>query len=128
MLNVTPATYYTTMIVDDSPFMRNMLRTMLEANGCKVVAEANDGDEAIIEYSKKRPLIIFMDILMPNKSGIDATKQILSIDKNAKVVMCSSLGHLDLIKAALETGARDVVMKPYNINQLQEVLRRIMQF
>ena len=128
MHNMSLARDYKTMIVDDSPFMMNMLRTMLEANGCKIVAEAIDGDEAVIKYSEKHPLIVFMDILMPNTSGIDATKQILSIDKNAKVVMCSSLGHEDLIKAALESGARDVLFKPYKINQLQEVLRRIMQF
>jgi two-component system chemotaxis response regulator CheY len=118
----------TVLIVDDSPFMRNMLRTMLEKLGFNVVAEAADGDEAIIEYSKKHPLIIFMDILMPRKSGIDATKEILSSNKNAKVVMCSSLGHVALIEAALESGARDVIFKPYKIDQLQEVLRKIMQF
>lgn len=128
MLTVCPDTYYTIMIVDDSPFMRNMLRTMLEANGCKVVAEATDGDEAIIKYSEEYPLIVFMDIIMPHKSGIEATKQILSVNKNAKVVMCSSLGHEDLINAALETGAIDVVFKPYNNNQIQEVLERIIQF
>jgi two-component system chemotaxis response regulator CheY len=128
MLNKSPATDYTTMIVDDSIFMRNMLRQMLEANGCKVVAEAIDGNEAIIKYSEKRPLMVFMDILMPNKSGIDATIEILTINRNAKVVMCSSLGHEDLIKAALDSGARDVVFKPYKITQIQEVLQRIMQF
>jgi two-component system chemotaxis response regulator CheY len=128
MLITSSASGYTTMIVDDSPFMRTMLRTVLEANGCEVVAEAADGDEAIIEYSEKLPLLIFMDILMPKKSGIEATRHILSMDKNAKVVMCSSLGHEDLIKAALDTGARDVVFKPYKADQIKEVLRRIVQF
>lgn len=118
----------TVMIVDDSAFMRNILRTMLEANGCTVVAEETDGREAVVTYAKLRPDMVFMDIIMPNKSGIDATKEILSFDKNAKVVMCSSLGHEDLIKAALDTGARDVVFKPYKVNQLQEVLQRIRQY
>jgi len=116
------------MIVDDSLFMRKMLRTIVESSGYIVVAEAADGDEAIAVFAEKRPMIIFMDILMPTISGSDATKKILSMDKNAKVVMCSSLGHQELIKAALDSGARDVVFKPYKIHQLQEVLQRVMQF
>jgi len=128
-MHVIPQDKYTTvMIVDDSVFMRDMLGTMLGLKGFKVVAEAADGDEAVVKYLELRPQITFMDILMPNKSGIDATNEIISIDRNAKVVMCSSLGHEDLIKAALESGARDVLFKPYKDLQLQEVLQRVMQF
>jgi two-component system, chemotaxis family, chemotaxis protein CheY len=116
------------MIVDDSLFMRNMLRTMLETSGYTVIAEAVDGIEALAKYQELRPRLTFMDITMPLKSGIEATKEILALDKNAKVVMCSSIGHEDLIRAALETGARDVVFKPYKNEQLHEVLQRIMQY
>jgi two-component system, chemotaxis family, chemotaxis protein CheY len=118
----------TVMIVDDSLFMRDMLHTMLEVNGYTVLAEVSNGEEAIARYQDLRPMVTFMDVLMPRISGVDATKQILAIDKTAKVVMCSSLGHEDLIKAALESGARDVLFKPYKNDQLQEVMRRILQF
>lgn len=119
----TPPRLYKTLIVDDSPFMRKMLRTMLEANGCDVVAEATDGDEAIAEFARTRPDMVFMDIIMPNKSGIEATKGILSIDEQARVIMCSSIGHEDLIKAAMESGAKAVVFKPYKVSQIQEVMQ-----
>ena len=118
---------YTVMIVDDSPFMRNMLHTMLDVSGYIVLAEADNGEDAVAKYLKLRPMITLMDVLLPHKSGISAAKQILEIDKNAKVVMCSSLGHEDLINAALESGAKEVTSKPYKLNQLQEVLQRIMQ-
>ena len=118
----------TIMIVDDSVFMRNMLHTMLDVSGYNIVAEANDGSDAVLKSKELSPEIIFMDVLMPIKNGIDATKEILAFDKNVKIVMCSSLGHEDLIKVALETGARDVVLKPYKNDQLQEVLHRIKQY
>jgi len=113
------------MIVDDSPFMRKLLKTILEANGCKVVAEAVDGDEAIIEYSQKRPSIIFMDLVMPNISGVEATKRILSVEKNAKIVMCSTMGHQDLVDIALNSGAMAVLMKPYRVNQVKDIVQRL---
>jgi two-component system chemotaxis response regulator CheY len=116
------------LIVDDSPFMINMLHTMLDVSGCIVIAEANDAEDAVAKYLKYRPTITFMDVLLPHKSGIDATKQILSIDENAKVVMCSSLGHEDLVNAALESGAREIMSKPYKVNRLQEVIQIIMHF
>ena len=115
----------TVMIVDDSPFMRQMLRKMLEMSGYEVVAEAENGVEAVSMYSKLCPDITFMDMLMPVKSGIDATKEILLLDKSAKIVMCSSLGTEELIKAALESGARDVALKPYKVQELSEVLQRV---
>src|ERR1035437_3224484 len=128
-MHTTPQDKYcTVMIVDDSLFMRNMLHSMLELNGYVVLAEAHSGEDAVAKYFELRPMITIMDVLMPSISGIDATKQILSIDKNAKIVMCSSLGHEDLIKAALDSGAREVLFKPYKNDQIQEVMHRIMLY
>jgi len=118
----------TVLIVDDSPFMINMLHTMLDVSGCIVLAEASDADEAVAKYLKYRPMITFMDVLLPHKSGIEATKQILSIDEYAKVVMCSSICQEDLVNAAIESGAKEIMSKPYKINRLQEVIQLIMHF
>jgi two-component system chemotaxis response regulator CheY len=117
----------TVMIVDDLPFMRNILHTMLEVNGYIVVAEAENGFEAITRYRDLKPKIIFMDVIMPIKSGIDATKEILSIDNEAIIVICSSLGDDELVKTAIESGARDVIVKPYKIDRLIDVLQRLNQ-
>ena len=113
------------MIVDDSVFMRNVLGTMLAMKGYTVVAEADDGAEAVEQYLALRPRIVFMDVLMPRKTGKDAAREILSVDSDAKVVMCSSLGHDELVKAALESGVSEVLFKPYRDSHLDEVLQRI---
>jgi len=101
---------------------------MLDVSGCIVLAEASDADEAVAKYLKYRPMITFMDVLLPHKSGIEATKQILSIDEYAKVVMCSSICQEDLVNAAIESGAKEIMSKPYKINRLQEVIQLIMHF
>jgi len=124
----SPDSDNTVMIVDDSPFMRKMLRSLLELHGFRVVAEAENGMEAVGFYSEFRPYVTFMDIMMPVKSGVDATSEILSINPKAKIVLCSSLGHEDTIKSALDSGARDVVFKPYTVEQLKQVFKRLDQF
>jgi two-component system chemotaxis response regulator CheY len=118
----------TVMIVDDSHFMRETLRVMLEASGYRVIAEARDGVEAVQKYSELSPQITIMDVMMPNKGGIDATRDIVALDKNAMILLSSTLGFEDLIKSALEAGAVDVIFKPYKIDEIHAVIDKVMQF
>src|SRR5512138_230642 len=103
----------TVLIVDDELFFRKLLGTMLTEKGFSVVAEAADGVEALEKYSLHRPELIIIDIYMPKKNGFDATKDILSMNPKAKVVICSGLGYDEDVKAALAIGARDVILKPF---------------
>ena len=118
---------YTIMIVDDDPLMRYIMRMIIEESGYIVVAEAGNGVEAVVKYSEVRPHIILMDVCMPSKNGIDATKDIVSFDKNAKVVICSTLGRQELVKVAQDVGALDVISKPFEIGHLKNVIHRVMQ-
>ena len=114
------------MIVDDVPFIREILRRMLETSGYTVVAEAADGDEAVAKYSALLPQVTLMDISLPRKNGVDATKDILSLDKNAKVIMVSAL-HSDAInKATLESGARGYISKPFTTLNVQSVVHQVL--
>ena len=117
----------TVMIVDDSHFMREILRSMLEASGYTVIAEACDGIEAVEKYSEIHPQITVMDIMMPNKDGIDAARDIVSFDKNAKIVLSSTLGFAAMNKSALAAGAMGVISKPYKIDEIQMVFNRVKQ-
>ena len=117
----------TVMIVDDSHFMRETLRSILEVNGYTVIAEASDGIEAVRKYTELKPQITIMDIMMPNKGGIEATEEILSFDKSAIILMSSTLGYEELIQSALKSGAMDVIFKPYKLNEIQEVIDKVMQ-
>ncbi len=124
---ISRETAHTIMIVDDDPLMRDIVRKVLERSGYTIVAEAVDGNEAVAKYVELRPKVTLMDVCMPKKSGIDATKDIVTHDKDAKVVMCSAIDHRALAKVAREAGASDVIFKPYTINHLRNVIHRVMQ-
>jgi two-component system chemotaxis response regulator CheY len=101
------------MIVDDSEVARMLLRDILEAGGYEVIAEAADGVEAVERYVELRPSVTIMDLQMPNKDGIEATRDILAFDRKAKVLMCSSIDAEGLLLAVVEAGACGVVFKPF---------------
>ena len=102
----------TVMIVDDELFFREVFRDLLMKEGFTVVAEATNGIEAVEKYQKHFPKITIMDIYMPGKNGIDATREIVSFDKNAKVLICSTIGYDEDVNAAINVGALDVIYKP----------------
>lgn len=119
------ASQKTVMIVDDEVFFRRILREMLEKEGFSVAAEAVDGAEAVKCFKECRPAVVVMDIYMPNKSGMDATKEILLIDGNAKVVICSGQGYDEDARAALGVGARYVLQKPFIKDEVLDIVNKL---
>jgi two-component system, chemotaxis family, chemotaxis protein CheY len=101
------------LLADDSRFMRNHLKTILNNSNYTEIIEADNGVNAVEMYTKYSPNIVLMDITMPLLNGVDALKEIIKIDPQAKVVMCTSLGGQHIIKEALSVGAKDFVVKPY---------------
>ncbi|GER73793.1 response regulator [Weizmannia acidilactici] len=101
------------LLVDDSMFMRMKLRALLERHGYQVVAEASDGLEAVERYTAYRPDIVLLDITMPHMDGVAALKELMKIDENANVVMCTALGKKSLMLEALQSGAKDFIVKPF---------------
>jgi len=115
----------TVLLVDDSLFMRNMLRGILEEEGYEIVAEAVDGVDAVRKYREFRPTVTTMDIVMPVKNGIEALREIRVLDAKACVVMCSAVGQESLVNAAHEAGACDFILKPFNPDRVKEVIKRV---
>jgi two-component system chemotaxis response regulator CheY len=113
----------TVMIVDDSLFMRKMLRDILEEEGYEVAAEASDGEEAVVKYKQCRPDVTTLDIVMPNKTGIEALLEIRAFDPAARVVMCSAIGQESLTAAAAQGGAKAFILKPFNPELVAQVLK-----
>jgi two-component system, chemotaxis family, chemotaxis protein CheY len=113
----------TVMIVDDSLFMRKMLRDLLEEEGYEVIAEASDGVEAVAKYQESRPDLTTLDIVMPNKTGIEALQEIIALDPAACVVMCSAVGQESLTAAAARAGAKAFILKPFNPEMVAQILR-----
>lgn len=113
------------LIVDDALFMRNLLRDIFEANDWEVVAEAENGLQAIERFVTHRPDLVTMDIVMPEMGGIDALKRILQDYPQSKVVMCSALGQESMIMEAINAGAIDFIVKPFQEQQVLEVINRV---
>ena len=114
------------LVVDDAIFMRAMLKDIFTAAGYEVVGEACHGNEAVERFKELRPDLTTMDIVMPLKNGIEATREILKLDPNARIVMCSALGQESLVTEALQAGASDFVVKPPRAEEVLHVARRVL--
>lgn len=112
------------MIVDDTAFMRRMLRDLLVKEGYEIAAEAANGREAVEQYLQEQPDLVIMDITMPEMDGIAAVREIISHNPNARIVMCSALGQQELVLESLEAGALDFVMKPFLPAKVLEAIRK----
>ncbi|EJW15591.1 response regulator [Paenibacillus alvei] len=112
------------LIVDDAAFMRMMIRDILTKNGYDVVAEASDGAQAIEKYKEHKPDLITMDITMPEMDGITALKEIRKSDPNAKVIMCSAMGQQAMVIDAIQAGAKDFIVKPFQADRVIEAIKK----
>jgi two-component system chemotaxis response regulator CheY len=101
------------LVVDDAAFMRKMLGDALANGGHEVVGEAGDGVEAVDRFRDLKPDVTTLDITMPEKDGLTALKEILTVDPGARVVMCSALGQESKVLEAIKAGAKDFVVKPF---------------
>ena len=114
------------LIVDDAAFMRMMIKNILTKNGFEVVGEASNGVEAVELYKKLKPDLVTMDITMPEMDGIEALKKIKEIDPNAKVIMVSAMGQQQLVIEAIQAGAKDFIVKPFQPDRLLEAVNKVL--
>jgi two-component system, chemotaxis family, chemotaxis protein CheY len=115
------------LICDDSILIRKKLREALEKCGCKEILEAENGNVAVEVAKTSSPDLIFMDIVMPDKDGIEALKEIKELHLNAKVVMASSVGTNDLLKSAIKSGAYDFIQKPISYDAVQTIITKVLK-
>lgn len=114
------------LIVDDAIFMRDMIRDIFTSAGFEVAGEAANGVEALEKYKELKPDLVTMDIVMPQKNGIDATREIVRSDPAAKVVMCSALGQEALVMEAIESGASDFIVKPFKNEDVLAIVHKVL--
>lgn len=113
------------MVVDDAKFMRVRLTKLLTGNGFDVV-EAENGEEAIAVYKANQPDAVLMDITMPQKTGLEALVEIRGFDPQAKVIMLTALGQETMVVQAVQSGARDYVVKPFDPDRVMMALQKIL--
>ncbi|MGD0991450.1 MAG: response regulator [Gemmatimonadales bacterium] len=114
------------LVCDDAIFMRTMISDILTGAGYEVVGEAETGLQAIERYRSLRPDLVTMDIVMPDMGGIDAVREIVKEDANAKILMCSAMGQQALVVEAIQAGAKDFVVKPFQPSRVLEAVQRVL--
>lgn len=114
------------LVVDDSVFMRDIIKDIFAAGGFSVVGEAGNGVEAVEKYKELKPDLVTMDLVMPYRNGIDATREILRTDARALVVMCSALGQETMVMEAIEAGAVDFIVKPPRAEDVLAVVKKVL--
>ena len=115
------------LIVDDAAFMRMMLKDILTKGGYEIVGEAADGNEAVAKYNELKPDLVTLDITMPNKDGIQALKEIKASDPAAVCVMCSAMGQQSMVVEAINSGAKDFIVKPFQQDRVLESIRKVLK-
>ncbi len=115
------------LIVDDTKFMRNILASILKKKDLEIAGEAVNGSEAIEKYRELKPDLVTMDIIMPEVDGIQAVKEILKFDPEARILMCSAMGQQALVIEAIQAGAKDFVIKPFQPTRVLEAVDRTLQ-
>ena len=113
------------LVVDDSSFMRSILKDILTDGGYMIAGEASDGKQALEQYRKLRPDIVTMDIILPDKSGIDVVREIREIDSNAGIVMITALGQEQLVSEAVSAGASGFITKPFQKEKILDAVKKL---
>lgn len=112
------------LIVDDASFMRMMIKDILTKNGFEVLGEAENGAVAVERYKELNPDLVIMDITMPEMDGIQAVKEIKKINGEARVVMCSAMGQQAMVIEAIQAGAKDFIVKPFQADRVVEAVKK----
>jgi len=116
----------TVLVVDDAAFMRMMIKDILTKNGYTVVGEAENGLVAVEKYKELKPDLVTMDITMPEMDGITAVREIKKMDPGAKIIMCSAMGQQAMVIDAIQAGARDFIVKPFQPERVIEAVTKAM--
>jgi len=113
------------MITDDALFMRVTLKNILTNSGYNVVAEAANGQEAVDKYAIHHPDLVLMDITMPIMDGIKATQAIKTANPGAKIIMCTAMGQKSMVIDAIQAGAKDFIVKPFQPERVLDSIRKL---
>jgi two-component system chemotaxis response regulator CheY len=118
---------FTVLICDDSLLIRKKLKEALEELNFQAIYEAQNGISAVEQVEKYKPNLVFLDIVMPEKDGIETLKEIKEISPETKVIMVSSVGTSSKLKEALQLGAYDFIQKPIQFETLTNIVEKALK-
>ncbi|MEA4934021.1 MAG: response regulator [Lawsonibacter sp.] len=114
------------LLVDDAAFMRKVIWDTLNKNGYTDLYEAVDGADAVEKFGELQPDLVIMDITMPNMDGLEALKAIRKKNGSANVVMCSAMGQETMVIDAIQSGAKDFIVKPFKADRILKTVTSIL--
>lgn len=115
------------LVVDDAQFMRMMLKNILTSNGYEIAGEAENGVQAIAKFKELSPDLVIMDLIMPEMGGIDAAREMINLNSEARILMCSAMGQQALVVEAIQVGAKDFIVKPFQPSGVLEAVAKALQ-
>ena len=113
------------LVCDDAAFMRMMIKDILTKNGYNVAGEAENGLKAIEKFNETKPDLVLIDITMPEMDGIQALEKIEELDPAANVIMCSAMGQQAMVIEAIQSGAKDFIVKPFQAERVLEAVKKV---
>jgi two-component system chemotaxis response regulator CheY len=113
------------LIVDDTTFMREMLKNALDPEKYQIIGEALNGEQAVAQFKEKDPDLVILDINMPKKNGIDTLSEIMEVNPKANVIMCSDQKYDNMIMMALKRGAKDFIIKPFTATDVLKAVTKV---
>jgi two-component system chemotaxis response regulator CheY len=114
------------LVVDDSSFLRNSLKKILEDHDYEVVGMAGNGLEAVTKYKELKPDLVTLDIIMPQMNGLEVLKLLKAVDPSACVVMVSSMSAKQSVTDCVQAGAKNYILKPYEVQKVISVIQKIL--
>jgi len=115
------------LIVDDSAFIRMALRDILTTHGYEVVGEAENGQQAMVQFKELLPDLVTMDVVMADQTGLEVLREIINLDRNAKVLMVTAMGKQSMVVDAIQAGAKGFLIKPFELNAVLAEIKRILK-
>ncbi len=115
----------TLLVTDDAMIIREMIKEAARDAGWEIAGEATNGHEAIEQFDTLEPDAVTLDLVMPEYDGIHALKGIMQRDSSARVLVVSALEQTEILKQAIQLGARDFIVKPFSNDQLRVALAKI---
>ncbi len=112
------------LVVDDANFIRMIVKNILVPNGYEIVGEATNGDEAVRQYERLKPDLVTMDITMREKNGLQAAREIIAKDPNARIIMITALGQERMLVDSFKIGVKDFVVKPFDPARILSAARK----
>lgn len=113
------------LVVDDAAFMRMTIGQILAANDHTMVGEAGNGIEAMEKFMELKPDVVVLDISMPEMNGIETLKRLKVLDPEVKIIICSAIGYQELLAQAIECGAQEFILKPFEADQLIDAIEKL---